>query len=284
MATYTTERVTRVHHWSDDLFSFRTTRSPGLRFENGQFVMVGLEVGERKIVRAYSIASANYEDELEFYSIKVRNGPLTSRLQHVTPGASILISAKPTGTLVLRDLKPGRRLFLLATGTGLAPFAALIKDPEAYERFEQVILVRGGRTRADLAYGDHLVRSLRDDPHLSEIIRERLLDYPSATREALAHQGRVTTLFDSGRVCADLGILPLDPVVDRAMVCGSMRMIADSARLLDQKGFIVSPAIGVPGDYVIERAFVESFDSAPRAAASQDRPAHATGVAAASAA
>lgn len=261
MASYTTETVLDVEHWSDKLFSFRTTRSPGLRFENGQFIMVGLEADGRKIVRAYSVASANYEDQLEFYSIKVPDGPLTSRLQHIAPGSQLLVSAKPTGTLVLRDLRAGKRLFLLATGTGVAPFIALVKDPETYERFAQVVLVRGGRTAADLKFGDAALAALRADPYLGELVRERLLDYPSVTREAHAHRGRVTNLLESGRVCEDLGISPLDTDSDRFMICGNMRMLADACRLLDARGLAVSPHIGVPGDYVFERAFVESLDA-----------------------
>ena len=184
MAAYTTERVLEVKHWSDRLFSFRTTRGAGLRFENGQFLMLGLEVGGRKIVRAYSIASANYEEHLEFYSIKVPGGPLTSRLQHIERDSSLLMGTKPTGTLVLRDLKPGKRLIMLATGTGIAPFVSIAKDPDTYERFEQVILLRGARTNADLAYGDDFIGKLRDDEYLGDTVRERLLDYPTVTRES----------------------------------------------------------------------------------------------------
>jgi ferredoxin--NADP+ reductase len=261
MVSYTTESVLAVRHWSDKLFSFRTTRSPGLRFENGQFIMVGLESEGRKIVRAYSIASANYEEHLDFYSIKVPDGPLTSRLQHIVPGSQLLVSAKPTGTLVLRDLRPGRRLFLLATGTGVAPFLGLVKDPETYEKFERIILVRGGRTSADLAYADAALAALRADAYLGDLVRERLIDYPSVTREAHAHRGRVTSLLDSGRVCEDLGIAPLEVEGDRFMICGNMRMLADACRLLDARGLAVSPHIGVPGDYVFERAFVESLDA-----------------------
>jgi len=199
MATYTTERVIQVQHWSDKLFSFKTTRSAGLRFENGQFVMLGLEVGGRKIVRAYSIASANHEEHLEFYSIKIPQGPLTSRLQHIEPGEPLLVSSKPTGTLVLRDLRPGRRLFMLATGTGVAPFLGLIKDPEVYERFEQVILVRGARAVGDLAYADSVIARLRADPTLAELMGDRLIDYSSTTREPFRHHGRITALLESRR-------------------------------------------------------------------------------------
>ena len=279
MATYTTERITAVQHWSDKLFSFATTRSPGLRFENGQFIMLGLEMGGRKIVRAYSIASANYEDQLEFYSIKVPGGPLTSQLQHVQPGSPILISSKPTGTLVLRDARPGRRLFMLATGTGVAPFLSLAKDPQTYDQFDQVILVRGARAAPDLAYADAVLARLRTDPDLGSMVNEQLLDYPTLTREPFPNTGRVTTVIESGRLFADLNIPPLDPATDRFMICGNMRMLSDASRLLDSGGFEVSPQIGVPGDYVIERAFVESFDTAGMAGI--HLPAHPPGQVAA---
>ncbi len=263
MASYTTERVIQVQHWSDKLFSFRTTRGAGLRFDNGQFIMLGLEAGGRKIVRAYSLASANHEEHLEFYSIKIPQGPLTSRLQHIEPGEPLLVSSKPTGTLVLRDLRPGKRLLLLATGTGVAPFLGLIKDPEVYERFEQVILVRGARAVGDLAYADSVIARLRADADLAELMGDRLIDYSSTTREPFRHHGRVTTLIESGRLFHDLSIAPLDPATDRVMICGNMRMLAATGRLLDALEFEISPRIGVPGDYVIERAFVEEFQSAP---------------------
>jgi len=263
MATYTTERVIAVQHWSDKLFSFTTTRAPGLRFDNGQFIMLGLEAGAKKIVRAYSIASANHEEHLAFYSIKVPDGPLTSRLQHIETGAAVLVSSKPTGTLVLRDVRPGKRLFLLATGTGVAPFVGLAKDPEIYEQFEQIVLVRGARHLADHAYGDAALAELRADPYLGDLARAQLLDYATVTREAFRYHGRITNLLESGRVFEDLGIAPLDPAQDRFMICGNMRMLADSVRLLDARGLQASPHIGVPGDYVFERAFVESFDTAP---------------------
>jgi ferredoxin--NADP+ reductase len=261
MASYTTEQVTAVHHWSRKLFSFRTTRSASLRFENGQFLMVGLEIGGRRVVRAYSIASANYEEELEFYSIIVPRGPLTSHLQHVQPGTPILVSTKPTGTLVLRDLRPGKRLFLLATGTGVAPFAAIVRDPEVYERFAQVILVRGARGIQDLAYGDAVLRRLRTDTYLGETAARQLLDYPAVTREPFVRVGRVTHLLADGAVCAELGLPPLDPRDDRLMICGNMRMLADARALLDSRGFEVSSSIGTPGDYVFERAFVEAVEA-----------------------
>jgi ferredoxin/flavodoxin---NADP+ reductase len=260
MATYTTERVLDVHHWSDRLFSFSTTRSPGLRFENGQFVMMGLDQGEgRKIVRAYSLASANHEEHLEFYSIKVPNGPLTSRLQKIRVGNSVLVSAKPTGTLVLRDLKPGKRLFLLATGTGVAPFVSIIKDPQAYEQFETIYLVRGAAWVNGLTYVDAALKALREHPFLGEMIQAQLVDHACVTREPYPHQGRVTTLVKSGELFDRLGIAPLDRATDRFMICGNMRMLADATDLLDEAGLQGSDGVGVPGDYVVERAFVESL-------------------------
>ncbi|SFZ72407.1 ferredoxin--NADP+ reductase [Chitinimonas taiwanensis DSM 18899] len=257
MSTIATERVLSVHHWNDTLFSFTTTRDPGLRFENGHFVMIGLQVNDRPLMRAYSIASANYEEHLEFFSIKVPNGPLTSRLQHLKVGDELLVSRKPTGTLVVSDLKPGKNLFLFGTGTGLAPFMSIIKDPETYEHFEKVILFHGVRTVSELAYADYIQEELPKNEFFGDIIREKLIYYPSVTREEFRNQGRLTDLIESGKLCADLGLPPLNPETDRAMMCGSPSMLKDTAALLDARGFQVSPRIGVPGDYVIERAFVE---------------------------
>jgi ferredoxin/flavodoxin---NADP+ reductase len=283
LASYTTEQVTAVQHWSPRLFSFRTTRSPSLRFENGQFLMIGLEIAGRRVARAYSIASPNYAEELEFYSIIVPRGPLTSHLQRVQPGAPILISTKPTGTLVLRDLRPGKRLFLLATGTGVAPFAALIRDPEIYERFAQVILVRGGRTRQDLAYGDEVLRGLYADAYLGEMARRQLIDYASLTREPFGRVGRITRLISAGRVCADLGVAPLEASSDRVMICGNVAMLGDARALLDARGFSASPGIGSPGDYVFERAFVEEKRAGDTSSAVMPSAASAAGTASPSA-
>ncbi len=258
MAAFRTETVLSVHHWNDTLFSFTTTRDPGLRFHNGHFVMLGLEVEGKPLLRAYSIASANHEENLEFFSIKVPNGPLTSKLQHLKPGDVVLISKKPVGTLVVDDLKqPGRNLYLLATGTGLAPFLSIIKDPEVYDRFEHVILTHGVRFVSELAYTDHIENQLPNDEYLGEIIREKLIYYPTVTREPFVNQGRLTTLIESGKLFADIGLPPLDPAQDRAMICGSPAMLSDLRELLDSKGFVVSPGVGEPGDYVFERAFAE---------------------------
>ena len=256
MAAIGSERVLSVQHWTDTQFTFTTTRDAGLRFENGQFVMVGLHVEARPLLRAYSIASANHEEHLEFLSIKVPDGPLTSRLQHIRAGDEVLVSRKPTGTLVLHDLKPGKRLYLLSTGTGAAPFMSVIKDPETYERFERVILVHGVRWARETAVLKHRIETLRAHELLGEWVREKLLYYPAVTREPHANRGRLTTLIESGRLSYDLGLPPLEPEEDRAMVCGSPAMLTDTCRLLDAHGFQMSAHIGEPGDYVIERAFV----------------------------
>ena len=257
MAAFLTEHVTSVKHWNQELFSFKTTRDESLRFRNGQFVMIGLEVEGKPLARAYSIASANYEEQLEFFSIKVQNGPLTSRLQHIKPGDPILVGRKPVGSLVLDDLRPGRNLYLLSTGTGLAPFLSIVKDPETYERFERVVLVHGVRQINDLAYAEHLTSGLQSDELLGEMVREKLVYYPTVTREPFRNSGRLTTLMDNGRLAADVGLAPLNPETDRAMVCGSPSMLEEVQRVLDGHGLSVSPQQGVPGDYVIERAFVE---------------------------
>ena len=257
MAAFNTERVLSVHHWNDTLFSFKTTRDPALRFHNGHFVMIGLEVEGKPLMRAYSIASANYEENLEFLSIKVPNGPLTSRLQHLQEGDSILVSKKPVGTLVVSDLLPGRNLFLFGTGTGLAPFMSIVKDPEVYERFEKVILVHGVRWTSELAYADYLENDLPNNEHFGEMVNGKLIYYPTVTREAFRNRGRITQLIESGKLCEDVGLPPLNPETDRAMLCGSPHMLADVSGMLDSLGFKVSPGTGQPGDYVVERAFVE---------------------------
>ena len=257
MSNLATERVLSVHHWNDSLFSFRTTRDRALRFTNGQFVMIGLEVEGRPLTRAYSIASPNHEEHLEFFSIKVPNGPLTSRLQHLREGDPIVVSKKPTGTLVLHDLKPGKHLYLLSTGTGLAPFMSVIQDPETYERFERVVLIHGVRTVSELAYREFITAELPQHEFFGEFVRDKLIYYPTVTREPFENQGRLTDLINSGKLFRDIGLPELDPAVDRAMICGSPAMLKDCCTLLDSRGFHISKHIGDPGDYVIERAFVE---------------------------
>jgi ferredoxin--NADP+ reductase len=257
MSKYSTERVLSVYHWNDTLFSFKTTRDAGLRFENGQFVMIGLEVDGRPLTRAYSIASPNYEEHLEFFSIKVPNGPLTSRLQHLQVGDELLVSKKPTGTLVIHDLKPAKNLYFLSTGTGLAPFMSLIQDIEVYDRFEKVVLIHGVRHLSELAYADFIENELPNHEFLGEEVRNKLIYYPTVTREPFRNQGRLTDLITSGKLFDDIGLPALDPKNDKVMICGSPQMLKDSEALLDARGFIVSPRVGEPGDYVIERAFVE---------------------------
>lgn len=257
MKAFNVERVLDVHHWNDTLFSFKTTRDPALRFRNGHFVMIGLEVDGRPLMRAYSIASANYEEHLEFFSIKVNNGPLTSRLQHLKEGDAVLVGRKPVGTLVIDDLLPGERLYLLGSGTGLAPFLSIIKDPDTYDRFERVVLVHGVRHISELAYADFIARDLPEHEFLGEAIRDKLIYYPTVTRDPFHNRGRLTHLIESGKLFADLGLPPLDPARDRVMICGSPGLLKDTCALLNARGFTVSPHIGEPGDYVIERAFVE---------------------------
>lgn len=257
MAVLTTEHVLDVHHWTPTLFSFRTTRDASFRFESGHFVMIGLEVNGKPVLRAYSIASAQYEEHLEFYSIKVPEGPLTSRLQHVQPGDPVFVSRKPTGTLVLHDLKPGQHLYLLATGTGLAPFLSIIRDPGTYERFDKVVLAHGVRTVSDLAYADFLEQELPRHEYLGPLLRNKLIYYPTVTREPFRHRGRITDAIANGALAAATGLPPLNPGTDRLMLCGSSNMLADLGALLDGRGFHISPRTRESGDYVVERAFVE---------------------------
>lgn len=252
------ETVTWVQHWTSSLFSFRTTRDPALRFESGQFVMVGLTKEDGKpLVRAYSIASPSWHEELEFYSIKVPDGPLTSRLQSIKVGDQVLIGRKPTGTLVLDGLKPGKRLYMLGTGTGLAPWLSLARDPEVYERFDEVIVTHTVREVADLNYRDLLEHELCRDPDLGELIGPKLRYYPTVTREPFKTQGRITDLIESGKLFEDLGNPPFDPAVDRVMLCGGPSVLADLKQQLLDRGF-EEGSIAKPGDFVLEKAFVET--------------------------
>jgi ferredoxin--NADP+ reductase len=250
------EKVLNVHHWNDSLFSFTTTRDPALRFRNGHFVMIGLEVEGRPLLRAFSVVSPNYDEHLEFYSIKVQDGPLTSRLQHIKPGDAIFVSRKPTGTLLLDNLSTGKNLYLLASGTGLAPFMSIIRDPDTYERFEKVAMVHGVRTISDLGYRDYIERELPQHELVGEQVRNQLLYYPTVTREPFRNQGRITDLLDSGKLAADLGLPAVNPVDDRVMICGSPTMLNDLVSLLERRGFHEGSSDGA-GEYVIERAFVE---------------------------
>lgn len=256
MSALSTETVTHVRHWTDDLFSFRTTRGPGLRFESGQFVMIGLVVDGKPLLRAYSIASASYEEELEFLSIKVANGPLTSRLRHLKEGDEVVVGRKATGTLLLDNLRPGRNLYLIGTGTGLAPFMSLIKDPTAYERFERVVLVHGVRAINELAYSEEIQRELPLHELVGEMLKEQLVYYPTVTREPFRNRGRITDIVANGRLFDDIGQPALDPEQDRVMLCGSPEMLKDMVAIVKERGFDEGSSAAA-GSYVIEKAFVE---------------------------
>ena len=256
MAAYTVEKVTSVFHWTPAYFTFKCTRNESLRFDNGQFVMVGLLVDGKPLMRAYSVASANWEEELEFFSIKVPEGPLTSRLQHLKVGDDVLISAKPTGTLVVRDLNPGKNLYLLSTGTGIAPFLSVTKDPDVYEQFEKVILIHGVRHEKDLAYYERFLTELPNHEYLGDMVREKLIYYPIVSREPYIHHGHLTDLMRSGELFKDIGLPFMNPQTDRAMICGGPAMLKDTSQMLTDFGLQISPKTGVRGDFVIERAFV----------------------------
>ena len=256
MSAFNDERVISVHHWTDRLFSFKTTRDATLRFKNGHFTMIGLRIDGKPLLRAYSIVSANYEEHLEFLSIKVPGGPLTSRLQHIEVDDSIVVGRKPTGTLVIDNLLPGRRLYLLSTGTGLAPFMSIIRDPETYEKFEQVVLVHGVRNKDELAYHDLLVEHLPNHEFLGELVTSKLRYYPTVTRESYRNMGRITDLIESGKLFNDLGVPAIDPASDRVMICGSPQVLRDLKHLLEQRGFEEGNT-STPGAFVIERAFAE---------------------------
>jgi ferredoxin--NADP+ reductase len=250
------QTVTSVRHWTDRLFSFRVTRPQSLRFRSGEFVMIGLMGDNGKpLLRAYSIASPAWDEELEFYSIKVPDGPLTSKLQHIQPGDEIILRPKPVGTLVHDALLPGKRLWFLATGTGLAPFASLMREPETYEKYDQVIMMHTCREVAELEYGRQLVESLKDDPLIGDLVGDKLVYYPTTTREPFPHMGRVTDNLSSGKVFADLSLPPMNPAEDRAMVCGSLAFNVDVKAILEGFG-LREGANSEPKEFVVEKAFV----------------------------
>src|SRR6266478_4327680 len=257
MSNFNQESVLRVHHWTETLFSFTTTRDPSFRFRNGEFTMIGLKVGEKPLLlRAYSVASANYEDRLEFFSIKVPDGPLTSRLQHLKQGDEIIVSRKATGTLVIDNLEDGRNLYLIGTGTGLAPFLSVIKDPETYERFEKVVLLHSCRRVAELAYGEMVTKELPKDELIGELVRNQLIYYPTVTRDPFRNRGRITDLITSGKLFSDVGLAPLKSEHDRIMICGSPALVHDTRALLLDKAFAEGNH-GEPGQFVVEKAFAE---------------------------
>jgi len=256
MSAFNEEKVLSVHHWTDRLFSFTTTRGTSLRFLNGHFTMIGLRVNGKPLLRAYSVASANYEETLEFLSIKVQDGPLTSKLQHIQPGDTLIVGNKPTGTLVIDYLLPAKRLYLMSSGTGLAPFMSIIRDPATYEKFAEVVLVHGVREVKELAYHDYITEELPKHEFLGEMVSQQLKYYPTVTREAYQHQGRITDLIASGKLFTDLGVPAINPAEDRVMICGSPGLLKDLKAMLEQRGFKEGNT-STPGDFVIERAFVE---------------------------
>jgi ferredoxin--NADP+ reductase len=254
MSTFRKEEVRSVHQWTPGLFSFTTTRDPAFRFDSGMFTMVGLTVEGRPLVRAYSIASPSYAEELEFLSIAVPNGPLTSRLQNIKPGDEILVGAKPTGTLVLHNLKPGRTLYLLATGTGLAAFLGLVREPDVYERFERIVLVHGVRHIGELAHHDLLSFGLANHEFIGELAAKQFSYCPTVTRETFVRTGRITELLTSGRLFEEFKLAQLDPAHDRVMICGGTPMLTELSELLEARGF-EEGSNAKPGDYVVEKAF-----------------------------
>ncbi|WP_313526909.1 ferredoxin--NADP reductase [Shinella sp.] len=250
------ETVTSVQHYTDRLFRFRMTRPESFRFRSGEFAMIGLMVGDKPVYRAYSIASPSWDEELEFFSIKVPDGPLTSYLQQIKPGDTVLMRKKPTGTLVLDALTPGKRLYMFSTGTGIAPFASLMRDPETYEKFDEVILTHTCREVSELKYGFDLVEEIRNHEFLAEVVGNKLRHYATVTREDFPFQGRITDLIRNGKMFADLGVPHFDPAVDRGMICGSSAMLKETKALLEEAG-LVEGSNNKPGEFVIERAFVD---------------------------
>lgn len=273
-----TEKVTKVHHWNDTLFSFKITRGSSFTFENGQFVMIGLEVDGKPLLRAYSIASANYEEELEFFSIKVPHGALTSRLQKIKVGDELTLTTRATGTLVPGYLKPGKHLYLLSSGTGLAPFMSIIKDPFIYDAFDKIILVHSVRLQSELAYKDEIENDLPNNPYFGEEVRQKLIYYPIVTREDFSHlsvnkstdknlkledeqnqqshQTRITELLKSDRLVNQLGMPELNTSDDRFMICGNNDMLQELMQILNDRGFSKATS-RTQGEYVIEQAFIE---------------------------
>jgi len=249
-------KVLSIHHWTDRQFSFTCTRDPGFRFQSGQFTMIGLMVDGKPLLRAYSVVSPHWDETLEFLSIKVQDGPLTSRLQHIQVGDTIMVGRKASGTLLTQNLLPGRHLYLLSTGTGLAPFMAMIRDPEVYELYEKVVLIHGCRQVGELAYDKVITQELPNNEYFGEQAAAKLIYYPTVTREAFRNQGRIPTLMETGKLFHDIGLPPLSKEDDRFMLCGSPEMLRDTRALFDKAG-MTEGNMSHPGHFVIERAFVE---------------------------
>jgi ferredoxin--NADP+ reductase len=256
MSAFLEAKVLSVHHWTDRLFSFTTTRDQALRFSNGHFTMIGLMSNGKPLLRAYSIASANYEEYLEFLSIKVEDGPLTSKLKDIQVGDSIIVGKKPTGTLLIDYLIPGKNLYLLSTGTGLAPFMSVIRDPDTYEKFEKIILVHCVRDVNELAYHDYLTNELPQHEFLGEMVSAQFIYYPTVTRENYHHMGRITHLIETNKLTRDIGLPDLDQKNDRVMICGSNEFLKDIKQMLEVRQFKEGNTT-IPGDFVIEKAFAE---------------------------
>ena len=249
------EIVTEIHHWTDKTFSFKTTRDMSFRFKNGEFAMIGLEIDGKPLLRAYSVVSPNHEDHLEFLSIKVPNGPLTSKLQHIKIDDEIIVNSKPTGTLVCDYLLPGRNLFLFSTGTGLAPFMSIVRDPETYEKFEKIILTHTVRTSKELAYKD-LLTNLNNDEIYSEVTRNNFIYFNTVTREKWDNEGRITDWIKENKLWKKVGVESFKPEIDRVMICGSEDMTFDLKQIFEKLGS-KEGSTKVQGGFVIEKAFAE---------------------------
>jgi ferredoxin--NADP+ reductase len=256
MSNFYQAEVLSVHHWTDRLFSFTTRREPTFRYQSGQFAMIGLEIEGKPLMRAYSMVSPHYEETLEFLSIKVPDGPLTSHLQNIKAGDSILVGRKASGTLLSQNLLPGKRLYLLGTGTGLAPFMSIVQDLEIYEKYEKVILVHGCRYVSELAYQERISNDLFNHEFLGELVSDRLVYFPTVTREPFVNQGRITDLLQKDAFFESLGVPTFNVDEDRFMLCGSPGMLADTVKILEAEG-LAEGNMSRPGHYVIERAFVE---------------------------
>ena len=250
----TQETVLSVKHWADGLFSFHITRPKAFRFRSGEFIMLGLFSSDKPLLRAYSVTSPTWDENLGFLSIMVPDGPLSSQLQHVKPGDKLLLSKKPTGTLTLDALTPGKTLYMFSTGTGIAPFASLIRDPETYDKFQEIVLTHTCRTIVELDYGKDVIASLKSDPLVGELAENRVTHFTSVTREDYSSVGRISTLIDNEKLFSSIGKSPLDPNEDRVMICGSINMLKDLSTMVEDRGFIEG-SNAVPGDFVKEKAF-----------------------------